>query len=202
MNPQVALGILALVEADQAVTQKSLAAELGVAVGLVNLYLKRCVKKGLVKVRQAPPNRYFYYLTPHGFLEKSRLTADYLSSSLSYFRNARQQYADILEACDKRGLSRVLLCGHSELAEIAVLSAAERGIRLTALVDAGLDQDNFLGLPVVSGLDAAPPADCAVVTAMEGAQGIHDQASARFGADRVMAPTFLHINSRASNGED
>lgn len=202
MNPEVALGILALVEADQAVTQKSLAAELGVAVGLVNLYLKRCIKKGLVKVSQAPPNRYFYYLTPHGFLEKSRLTADYLSSSLYYFRNARQQYADILSDCDRRGLHRVLLCGHSELAEIAVLSAAECGVRLAGLVAPGLDRESFLGVPIVPSLETAAPADCAVVTALEGAQDIHDQACARFGAGRVMAPTFLRITTPRVDGKD
>lgn len=196
MNPKVALGILALVEADQAVTQKSLAADLGVAVGLVNLYLKRCVKKGLVKVSQAPPNRYFYYLTPSGFLEKGRLTADYLSSSLYYFRNARQQYTDILNLCAKRGMTRVLLCGHSELAEIAVLSAAECEIRLTGLVAPNYDGDVFLGLPVLRSLKAGESADCVAITALEGAQEIHEEACAVFGADRVMAPTFLRINSR------
>ena len=47
-----------------------LAAELGMAVGLVNAYLNRCIQKGLVKATQAPARRYAYYLTPQGFARK------------------------------------------------------------------------------------------------------------------------------------
>ena len=45
--------------------------------------------KGLVKMSQVPLNRYAYYLTPQGFAEKSRLTAEYLSVSFNFFRRAR-----------------------------------------------------------------------------------------------------------------
>ena len=63
------------VEENSQITQRSLASELGIALGLTNAYLKRCVRKGWVKINQAPANRYAYYLTPRGFAEKSRLTA-------------------------------------------------------------------------------------------------------------------------------
>ncbi|MGL4729464.1 MAG: winged helix-turn-helix transcriptional regulator, partial [Bosea sp. (in: a-proteobacteria)] len=74
-------GLLASVEREAHVSQRKLASELGVALGLVNTYIKRCVKKGLIKVQEVPSRRYAYYLTPHGFAEKSRLTAEYLSWS-------------------------------------------------------------------------------------------------------------------------
>jgi DNA-binding MarR family transcriptional regulator len=60
----ILLGLLEAVAVDGGRTQRRLAAELGIAVGLVNAYLKRCVKKGLVKVSEAPARRYAYYLTP------------------------------------------------------------------------------------------------------------------------------------------
>ncbi len=63
------------------VSQRHLARHLGVALGLANSYLKRCVRKGFIKITEAPANRYLYYLTPKGFSEKSRLTAKYLSTS-------------------------------------------------------------------------------------------------------------------------
>ena len=66
-------------------TQRHLAFDLGVAVGLVNLYLKRCVNKGLIKVSAVPTRRFAYYLTPQGFAEKSQLTVDYLSQSFFFF---------------------------------------------------------------------------------------------------------------------
>ena len=63
---------------DGAQSQRRIAEELGIALGLVNAYLKRCIKKGYVKVSEAPARRYAYYLTPKGFAEKSRLTVQYL----------------------------------------------------------------------------------------------------------------------------
>src|SRR5215472_10062073 len=86
---RIMLGLLESVGRDGGQTQRRLASELGIALGLVNAYLKRCIKKGLVKVSQAPARRYAYYLTPQGFAAKSRLTMEYLSESFSFFRRAR-----------------------------------------------------------------------------------------------------------------
>lgn len=58
------LAILQAIEARSDMTQRHLADGMGVAIGLANSYLKRCVRKGLVKITQAPANRYLYYLTP------------------------------------------------------------------------------------------------------------------------------------------
>ena len=101
---RIMLGLLESVERDAGQTQRRLAAELGIALGLVNAYLKRCIKKGLVKVSEAPARRYGYYLTPQGFAEKSRLTVDYLSYSFSLFRSARTDYANVMNAARTRGL--------------------------------------------------------------------------------------------------
>ena len=67
---RLVLGLLESVEQSSATSQRRLAAELGIAVGLVNAYLNRCIQKGLVKVTQAPARRYAYYLTPQGFRGK------------------------------------------------------------------------------------------------------------------------------------
>ena len=83
-NNDMTLGLLSAVEADSKVTQRSLSRELGIALGLTNSYLKKCIDKGLVKIKQVPANRYTYYLTPRGFSEKSRLTTEYFKSSLVF----------------------------------------------------------------------------------------------------------------------
>ena len=88
-DERVVLGLLESVEQDGATSQRRLAAELGIAVGLVNAYLNRCIQKGLVKVSQAPARRYAYYLTPQGFVEKSRLSLEYLAYSFRFFRQAK-----------------------------------------------------------------------------------------------------------------
>src|SRR5579871_4127506 len=114
-NERIVLGLLSSVETDGARSQRHIASELGVALGLVNAYLKRCVKKGLVKVGEAPARRYAYYLTPHGFAEKSRLTVEYLSSSFSFFRLARAECVQVFATAKARGFQKLILCGRSDL---------------------------------------------------------------------------------------
>ena len=82
----ITLNLLGLVEENSVITQRFIATKLGVALGLTNTYLKRCTKKGLIKIQQIPSNRYAYYLTPRGFAEKSRLTAEYLKQSFDFFQ--------------------------------------------------------------------------------------------------------------------
>ncbi|MGH8581948.1 MAG: winged helix-turn-helix transcriptional regulator [Gammaproteobacteria bacterium] len=119
------LSILETIEGRSDLTQRHLADHLGIALGLANSYLKRCTRKGLIKIQQAPANRYLYYLTPRGFAEKSRLTARYLSASLLLYRRASADYGDLFRGCSEQGVTRVVLCGVSELAEIAILRAHE-----------------------------------------------------------------------------
>ena len=94
-DPQITLSVLNVVEKNSHVTQRDVAKDIGIALGLTNAYLKRCIKKGLIKVQQVPANRYAYFLTPKGFSEKSRLTAEYLSQGLKFFRAARMQLMEI-----------------------------------------------------------------------------------------------------------
>src|SRR5215469_12343064 len=152
-NARIVLGLLQSVERDGAQSQRKLASDLGIALGLVNAYLKRCVKKGLLKIGQAPARRYAYYLTPHGFAEKSRLTVEYLSSSFSFFRRAREDCSAVVKAAHARGWNRVALIGVSDLAEIATICALEHGMTIAAVVDAKARRDSFVGTPVVASLD-------------------------------------------------
>src|SRR6201985_1888986 len=127
-NERIVLGLLSSVETDGARSQRHIAAELGIALGLVNAYLKRCIKKGLVKVSEAPARRYAYYLTPRGFAEKSRLTVEYLGYSFSFFRQARAECAEIFALARNCGFQRVAVVGASDLAEIARICAFESGV--------------------------------------------------------------------------
>src|SRR5947199_9793488 len=136
---RIVLGLLESVERDGAQSQRKLASDLGIALGLVNAYLKRCVKKGLLKIGQAPARRYAYYLTPHGFAEKSRLTVEYLSSSFSFFRRAKADCARVFEDAKAHNFQTLILCGKSDLAEIAILSALESGVSIISIVDRNAD---------------------------------------------------------------
>src|SRR3954471_9953845 len=133
-DERIVLNLLNSVD-DGAQSQRRIAEELGIALGLVNAYLKRCIKKGLVKVGEAPARRYAYYLTPHGFSEKARLTVEYLSSSFSFFRQAKADCTLVFETAKARNFRNLVLFGESDLAEIAILSAVESGVSILAVVD-------------------------------------------------------------------
>ena len=45
-NEDMTLSVLSAVEADSRVTQRSLSNDLGIALGLTNAYLKKCIDKG------------------------------------------------------------------------------------------------------------------------------------------------------------
>jgi DNA-binding MarR family transcriptional regulator len=154
-DPSIVLSVLTSIERDSAITQRKLAHELGIALGLANAYLRRCVRKGLVKMRQVPINRYAYYLTPQGLAEKSRLTAEYLAVSFDFFRRARTDCAALFRQCEARGWRTVALYGAGDLAEIAVLSAGETAIEVLCVIDQERAGRRCGGLPVVADVDAA-----------------------------------------------
>jgi DNA-binding MarR family transcriptional regulator len=194
------LGVLDAVERDRVQSQRHLAAELGIALGLANAYLRRCVKKGLVKVRQAPARRYAYYLTPRGFAEKSRLTVEYLSYSFGFFRQAKTDCSDLFRLAKSRGISNVLLIGHSDLAEIAALCAMEQGIDIVGLVDSDAD-GAFIGSPVFKTIESVEAAfDAVLITDVKNARASSEAAIARFGMDRVLVPDLLRVHSRQQSG--
>lgn len=160
----VTLDILDTVQRNEQMNQRHLSRKLGVALGLANSYLKRCIRKGWVKVQQAPANRYLYYLTPKGFAEKSRLTAQYLNFSLSFYREAGDSCARLLDLCERNRWQRLLLCGISDLAEIATLRAMERKLNIVGIFDPASDRDSFLGKRVWKVLGQADAHDARILT--------------------------------------
>lgn len=188
------LGLLTSVEADGARSQRRIATELDVALGLVNAYLRRAIKKGLVKVGQAPARRYAYYLTPKGFAEKSRLTIEYLSSSFQLFRKAKEEYGELFEEAAARGLKRVVLAGRSDLCEIAILCALDRSVAIMAVVDLGGPASRLIGVRVVPSYgDVEEPFDAVVITHLSDARKVFDHAVEQFGTERVFAPRLLGL---------
>jgi DNA-binding MarR family transcriptional regulator len=179
------LGILETIEGRKDLTQRHLADQLGIALGLANSYLKRCIRKGLVKVQQVPANRYLYYLTPQGFAEKSRLTAAYLSRSFTLYRRASADYAALFHECAAQGCRRVAFCGRSELAEIAQLRARECGVQVLGVENVGPGGE----VPGAAGADAL------VLTALGDAAETFNRL--RAAGHRVLVPAFLRFVENA-----
>jgi len=186
------LEILRAVEGKSDVTQRHLAEKLDVALGLVNSYLKRCVQKGLVKVHQAPANRYFYYLTPKGFLEKSRLTVSYLNNSFNFYREASQSFTDIFQVCEQSGQVNILLFGASELAEIALVRIQEcTTLTVVGICDPVIQQEKYFNYPLWQNIGSVEHFDICVLTALDQAVPYYDLLLEQIDKKSVMVPSIL-----------
>ena len=177
-------------------TQKSAAQSLGIAVGLVNTYIKRCIKKGWLKVKNIPAHRYAYYLTPKGFTEKSRLTSAYLSSSFNFYRGASTSINQIYQKCEESNLNNLLLCGISEIAEIALVRSHDRNLKITGVFDPESKKESFLGLPVIKNIEKISSYDAYIITALEDAQNLYSLIVDEIDSNLVFTPSILGINSK------
>lgn len=140
------LRLLEAVHQDSRVTQRGLAAQLGMALGLANIYLKRMIRKGFIKVVNVQPNRITYLVTPRGIAEKARLTYEFMDYSLHLYGEVRQHLRAALQHCAAAG-QRVAICGRGEAAELAYLSLKESGLEPVTVFDSE-GGGEFLGMPV------------------------------------------------------
>lgn len=191
---EVTLKLLNTVRDDADATQRTIAGELGIALGLTNAYLKRCVKKGLIKVGQAPANRFKYYLTPKGFIEKSRLTAEFLTQSFNLFRYAREETARLYQQCNDQGWKRLILIGASDFSEIAIFSVQDTGLDVAVFDRHGLDSPTFCGVPVIIELtNTADEFDAVIICDYTDAPAAYVDALKVFPPEKILVPSILDV---------
>jgi DNA-binding MarR family transcriptional regulator len=145
------LEILTAIGEDRALSQRALSERLGAALGLTNLLLKRLVTKGYIKTvtfasKPAARKRFRYLLTAKGVAEKSRLTYEHVTYSLSLYRRTRQRLRERLTLLPENGMRRIVLYGVGEAAELAYLTLKEFGIEPTG-VFTEMEDATFLGQP-------------------------------------------------------
>lgn len=190
----VTLEILQNIEENEEVTQRHLSDSLGVALGLTNSYLKRCVNKGLIKIKHVPANRYLYYLTPKGFSEKSRLTAEYLSYSFDFYRKASESLNETLSLCHQQGYKNILFCGISELAEIATVRLHEHDLEHVATYEKHIQTEAYLGKPVWLSFENKE-IDAYLITTLSNAENVYKELSKNISTEKIFVPNILGINT-------
>ncbi len=141
---------------EEPLSQRELARRLGIALGLVNSYLRNLTAKGYVRIRTFPRNRYGYLLTPQGIAEKSRLAYQHLNYFTNLYKITRHDFLDLFCTLRTAGVSKVIFCGVDEVAEIAYLSLRETGLVLGAVIDEANAGERFFETEittVANGLD-------------------------------------------------
>ena len=92
---ELRLRVLRALEANPELSQRQLAAELGVSLGGVNYALKALIERGFVKAdnfrKSGTKVAYLYVLTPKGIAEKSSLATAFLGRKLEEYEVLRQE---------------------------------------------------------------------------------------------------------------
>ncbi|WP_267256623.1 winged helix-turn-helix transcriptional regulator [Coxiella endosymbiont of Ornithodoros maritimus] len=188
---EITLPILQSIEQQSNITQRTLSKKLGLALGLTNAYLRHCINKGLIKIEQIPANRYLYYLTPKGFSEKTRLTAQYLSRSFYFYRKAGQACLQLFNQCRLNHQKEVVLCGISDLAEVALLRAARAETKVLGIYDPHYEGDAYLKHVVWHSRERLPLEAVFLVTVFEVSQQMVKDIQQVVGSHRVLVPSIL-----------
>jgi EPS-associated MarR family transcriptional regulator len=91
------LQALKLLQGNPSISQRQLAAELGVSLGKANYCLRALIEKGLVKLGNFSKNpnkgKYAYILTPAGLEEKTRITLAFLKRKEAEFEAIQREIA-------------------------------------------------------------------------------------------------------------
>jgi hypothetical protein len=135
------------------VSQRLLATNIGVALGLMNLLLRRLARRGLIEIIKIRPNRVRYVITPAGIAEKARMTRAYLDYSVRFYAEARERlqhrFLALSSAIAARGNAdkSIVFYGAGELAEIGYVCLQDTDFTRVGVVD---DQRRrpFFGLEV------------------------------------------------------
>jgi len=122
--------LLEEIELDPDVTQASLAAQLGVAVGTVNWHIKRLISKGYLKVKRAQRRKLRYIITPEGLAFRAHLAVNYIETSMRLYRNTRHRVRELLTQAKQAGYNQVIIAGDGDIGDICRLSCLEQGMRV------------------------------------------------------------------------
>ncbi len=145
-NKNNELNFLSYLEDGKETTQKNISNNISVSIGFINALIKKFLKKGVIKIKQAPYKRFIYYLTPQGFSEKARLVNEYFNDSLFFFKSLRLEFNKLFI---KDRCSGYYLYGTGEVCEIAILSAQENKKKIISIIDPTFKKKKYLDFNVL-----------------------------------------------------
>ena len=101
--------LLRLLEADPELSQRDLAAEIGISVGKVNYCLKALLEKGYIKASNFKNSRhkaaYLYQLTPAGLTAKARAANRFLERKQAEYAALEEELKALRTEIQQAGIS-------------------------------------------------------------------------------------------------
>jgi DNA-binding MarR family transcriptional regulator len=189
--------VLEAIASGRRVTQRSLSSDLGVALGLTNLLIRRLVLKGYVKVSKMGTRHVRYLMTPAGWEALASATRQSLENTVHLYTETREHIRSSLSQISGRcrpngdGQKRIVFYGAGDVAEIAYVSLQTTDLTLVGVVD-DWRSGRFFNL-MISGADqlstemlGSVPFDHLIVTTLRHADAIRSRLAERgMPADRI-----------------
>lgn len=114
--------ILDLIEKDAYITQRKIAASIGVAVSMVNFYIDIFEKNGFLIRKKYSSKTIEYFITKKGSERRKVLNISFLSNSLKIYSSAKENIALFLNQISDKGFKKIILYGAGEVSEILLQS--------------------------------------------------------------------------------
>jgi DNA-binding MarR family transcriptional regulator len=192
---EITLRLLDSIAKKKSITQKNVAQDLGIAVGLVNAYIKRALNKGWLKVKNIPAHRYAYYLTPSGFSKKTQLVSQYLFSSFRLFRDSKSEYQRIFSICKKKKYDKIILVGNSDLTEIANLVNMSFKLSICGILD-NEKKKSDLSYKSYNLNNYPKDVDAFIITEIINPTFYYSALKKKISINKILFPNFLQISKK------
>ena len=114
--------LLQAVESGEASSQRKLAGHLDISLGMVNLCLRRLIKKGYIKTHGLNKRKVKYLLTPKGFTEKMKKTYHYTQKTISELSRIKSNIQNEICAQYLAGQRDFVIAGSGELADLTEIA--------------------------------------------------------------------------------
>ncbi len=146
------LEILEKIENNGHLTQRDLSKEVGIALGLVNLLLKKMVKKGWIKIKNVDARKIRYFITPKGAREKSSLLYKRAESTIHFYLDAKRVIKDKIMHLKNEDVKNVSIYGVSHISEVLYIVLKELGLELDYVIDDKKEGKEWFGYKII-GMD-------------------------------------------------
>ncbi len=120
--------ILMLLENNSDISQRELAKKAGISLGTVNYLLKKCVKKGLLKIERLNSRNLKYILTPAGMKEKMKRTLSFVKRSYKAIIQLQDDICRLAKEKKKQDYKIWIMGEKDEIYEIVVHSLKRNNI--------------------------------------------------------------------------
>lgn len=122
------INILEVLQDGEDISQRDIANRTGMSLGMVNILLNKCIKKGLVKIEHLNSRSVRYILTPKGIQEKTAKTIEYIKKSYKAILKLSAYIRELTEEQVRRNKKICLLGPQDEMFQLVSAVLGEMGV--------------------------------------------------------------------------